>query len=227
MRIQHLGHSCLLVETAGRRILVDPGSFSPEAASVEDVDVVLVTHQHGDHVDAGILSDVLAASPHALVIAEPEAAETIADVVREAPGDRTVEPLAAGQRIGIEDLSIAAVGGRHAVIHPDVPRIGNVGFVVAADEEPTLGITGDSLEPLEEFRGIDVLALALVAPWSKVSETVDAVRELAPRLVLPVHDAVASPQGRAFYLGHVTRLAPDGTEVRDWPEDSVVEVTRG
>ena len=31
MKIRHLVHSCLLVEVAGRRLLVDPGSFSTRA----------------------------------------------------------------------------------------------------------------------------------------------------------------------------------------------------
>ena len=52
------------------------------------------------------------------------------------------------------------------------------------------------------------------------------LRAVGPRLALPVHDAVASDLGRPIYLRQATNLAPEGTEVRDWPEDGVVEVAR-
>lgn len=51
MKLTHLGHACLLVETDGARLLVDPGTMS-DFAHVRDLDAVLVTHQHPDHVDA-------------------------------------------------------------------------------------------------------------------------------------------------------------------------------
>lgn len=225
MRIQHLRHSCLLVETGGHRVLVDPGTFSPAAADVSGVDLVLITHQHPDHVDPEALPGILAASPEAVVIAEPEAAEAIAEIVAAAPGGRAVGRLAAGEALDHDGLRVTAHGGRHAIIHPDIPRVGNVGYVLETAGEPRLGITGDSLEPVAAFGGIDVLAVAVVAPWSKMRETIDFLREVRPVLALPVHDAVASAEGRAIYLRQATDLAPEGTEVRDWPEDGVVELS--
>ena len=130
-----------------------------------------------------------------------------------------------GDEFSVDGLTVRGVGGRHAVIHPDIPRVGNCGYVVSAEGEPRLGITGDSLEVIEEFRGIDALAFAVVAPWSKMSETIDFLREVAPILALPVHDGIASGNGRPIFLKQSTDLAPEATEVRDGPEGGVVEIS--
>lgn len=249
MKIRHLIHSCLLVEIAGRRVLVDPGGFSGRAvrALPSDVltglDAIAITHQHPDHLDPVLFADLLAASPQAVVIAEPETAAQLAEqpAEQDAAGaeNAAADPLVGHGRLlplttgaahefdpvgGNEPLRIAAVGGSHAIIHPDIPQVGNIGLVLSAGQGPRLGITGDSLEPVPEFHGIDALAFAVVAPWSKMAETVDFLRAVGPTLALPVHDAVASDVGRPIYMRQATNLAPEGTEVRDWPEDRLVEL---
>lgn len=239
MKIHHLVHSCLLVEVAGRRLLIDPGGFSGDAVRalgsevLSGIDAVAITHQHPDHVDRALLGQVLAASPDAIVIAEPETAEQLSEPVdgSPAPAADKLVALSPGQihelppLEGHEALRVGAVGGRHAVIHPDIPRVGNCGLVITAGDGPRLGVTGDSLEPVEEFHGIDVLAFAVVAPWSKMAETIDFLRAVGPRLALPVHDAVASDVGRPIYLRQATNLAPAGTEVRDWGSDGLVTIS--
>ena len=70
MRITHLGHSCLLVETGAQRLLLDPGSFTPGFEDLEDLDAVLVTHQHVDHVDTERLPVLVAGNPGVRLLAE-------------------------------------------------------------------------------------------------------------------------------------------------------------
>ena len=86
MKIRHLVHSCLLVETAGRRLLVDPGGFSADAVrglgaeELAGLDAVVITHQHPDHDDPALLAEVLRAAPDAEVIAEPRVFERVAKI---------------------------------------------------------------------------------------------------------------------------------------------------
>ena len=53
-RVRWLGHACLLFESDGRRVLIDPFlTGNPAAATNADVvgaDFILVSHGHGDHV---------------------------------------------------------------------------------------------------------------------------------------------------------------------------------
>ena len=224
MDIRHLNHSCMLVDMAGSRIVVDPGNFSIDVVHaygpLTGVDVILITHQHPDHVDPDLLTEILAANPAATVIAEPETAEQIRGLV----SGHTLVTLGAGESSQVGTVTIQGFGGLHAVIHPDIPRVGNTGYVLAAPGEPRFGITGDSLEPIEAFHGIDILAFAVVAPWSKMHETIDFLREVHPVLALPVHDAIVSPFGRPIFIRQATNLAPAGTEVRDWAADGIVSI---
>ena len=187
MRVTHLGHACLLVELADTRILVDPGSFSTGFESLRDLDAVVVTHQHADHLDEERLPDLLAFNRQAPVFADPDSAElldgTSSDVVVLADGEE--------HRIGA--ATIRAVGKLHAVNHDAVPRCTNVGVVLQADGEPTLYHPGDAYDG--EPGDVDVLAVPLNAPWARVAETIAFVRRVAPRQIVPIHDALLSEAG--------------------------------
>jgi L-ascorbate metabolism protein UlaG (beta-lactamase superfamily) len=212
MLITHVGHSCLLVESGDVRVLLDPGAYTHGFEELTGLDAVLVTHAHPDHCDAERLPTLLEANPGALLIAEPETAAELRRVGLES------SPLHPGESTEVGSLTVTATGGAHdgdlhAVIHEEVPRIGNVGMVLSAEGEPTLFHPGDSYAVVP--RDVDVLALPLSAPWASLSDTVAFLRAVAPRSAVPIHDALLSTAGREIYLGGVTRLAPEGTQVRD------------
>jgi L-ascorbate metabolism protein UlaG (beta-lactamase superfamily) len=207
MRITHVGHACVLVETAGARVLLDPGTFATGWWTLTDLDAVLVTHAHPDHVDEERLPLLLEANPSVRLLAEPELAAEMGKVGWDAGA------LHPGEEVEVAGVGLRAVGGQHAVIHEEIPRIGNVGFVLSGAGEPVLFHPGDSYDTAPD--GVDVLALPLSAPWAKFSETASFLRAVAPGMAFPVHDALLSPQGREVYLRQTRALAPEGTDVRD------------
>ncbi|TCI96320.1 MBL fold metallo-hydrolase [Aeromicrobium sp. IC_218] len=208
MRLTRHGHACLLVETGGAHVLVDPGVFSPDAAfALEGLDAVVVTHQHPDHVDDDRLPGLLALNPDAVLLAEPQVQEKLGDAWT---------PTAHGRSVTVRGATLTGVGELHAVIAAQLPRVGNVGVLVSAPGEPTLFHPGDSYAVAPE--DVDVLALPLSAPWTKVSETIDFLQRVAPRTYLPVHDATIAPPAYDIYWNHTAtlggvadarRLAPD------------------
>ncbi len=211
MRISHLGHACLLIEVRGRRVLVDPGAFSHDWHAIPDLDAVVVTHQHADHVDATHLPALLAGSRRARLLVEG-ALHGDASLLGLTAGDDRVEALSPGDRVELDGgVVLEAVGGQHAVIHDEIPRIGNVGLLVSAEGEPTLFHPGDAYEYAPE--GVDVLAVPLAAPWASFKETVAFARAVRPGALVPVHDSVLSADGRGVYLRQLTALG--GAEVRD------------
>ena len=213
MRLVHFGHACVLLELNDIRILFDPGAFSSDFEGERDLDAVLLTHQHYDHIDAERLPALLAANPDARLVTDPGSAETVEKLGLPA---RTVQPgdtLSFGPSGG--ELSVHVVGGQHATIHPDIPVVPNVGYIV---EHGAFYHPGDSFFVPDQR--IDVLGLPTGAPWLKASEAVDYLRAVAPRIAVPIHEAVLSYP--AMHYGLFTNLAPDGTEVKVLPRAEAV-----
>lgn len=214
MQITHLGHSCLLIEVAAQRLLIDPGSFS-DVSTVQDLTAVLVTHQHPDHLDPDAVQALLADNPQAGLWLESGAADTLTSA-QPRLGDR-VRRMSQGSVVEIGDVRVTPVGQRHAFIHDYVPLIDNLGLVVRADGEPTLFHPGDALDAEHELLDhLDLLCVPVNAPWARVGDTVGFVRRLAPARVIPIHDGLLNDTGRGMYLGHIGGFgAEGGVEVLD------------
>lgn len=212
MQITHLGHSAVLVEVEGTRLLIDPGALSTGWHGLTDLDAVLFTHLHPDHVDAARVPGLLAANPDARVLTEPGVPGAV-DLG--ADGSR-ITPLTAGSTHTVGALGIEAVGGEHAVIHRDVPMIGNVGLVLRAEGQPTLFHPGDSLAAVPS--GVDVVAVPTHAPWAAMKEHIDFLRAVAAPQAFPIHDGLLNQVGRGMVVGRFADMSP--SEVLDLADGS-------
>lgn len=181
MKITKFGHACLLIEEGSVRILIDPGVFSAGYEHEENLDAVLVTHQHADHSTDETLDKVRAKNPAMAVYADAGTAR-----VREGDG---IQAVTAGEAFEVKGVEVKVFGADHAVIHPDIPGIENVGYMIAG----RFFYPGDSFTKTDA--PVEVLALPLGAPWLKVSEVVDYVLAVKPKVVFPVHDAVLAMPG--------------------------------
>ncbi len=194
VKITRMGHAALLIEAAETRILIDPGVLSADAAfDLEDLDGIVATHQHPDHLDHDRIGRLLERNENATLLCDPETAELVES------SDWTVHTHDDETLVG--GLTVLGVGAQHAEIVPTLPRVANTGILVSADGEPTLFHPGDSYELAPG--GVDVLALPLSAPWTKVAETVEFAQRVSPGMLFPVHDAGLSEWGHGVYWGHV------------------------
>ena len=203
MQIVHLGQSCVLVETGTARLLLDPGVYSTGFAELTDLDAILVTHQHPDHLDMDRLPALLAANPAAELLVDSGSAPMLTNA---GIAHRIVRP---GQRLELGSTAVDVIGGDHGVIHPDMPVVPNTGYLIGGDAGIVLH-PGDGLDPCP--RSVDLLFLPTAAPWLKVSEAADSLRAVAPVLAIPIHQAILAKPDK--YYGLFRELAPAGTDVQ-------------
>ncbi|MEV7899558.1 MBL fold metallo-hydrolase, partial [Streptomyces cyaneofuscatus] len=145
-------HSCVRIEKEGRVLVIDPGGFSEDDAAL-GADVLLVTHEHPDHFDEARLRAGLEANP----AAEIWTLRSVADQLSAAfPG--RVHTVGDGDAFSAAGFDVTVHGELHAVIHPDIPRITNIGFLV----DGSVFHPGDALTVPD--RPVDTLLLPVMAP---------------------------------------------------------------
>jgi L-ascorbate metabolism protein UlaG (beta-lactamase superfamily) len=194
MRLTKFGHSCLLVEEGQARVLLDPGAFSSGFEELEGLTALLFTHQHADHLDQQRLQGLLDRSPGVRVVSD----EGTAGILGKAQVE--VEVVHDGDEFEVAGVGVRVAGRDHAVIHPDIPQVPNVGYLVG----------GRLFHPGDAFtlpgQPVELLAVPAGAPWLRLSESIEYLREVRPRVAVPVHEKVLSPVGVGLHYRHLEHL---------------------
>ncbi|WP_104179032.1 MBL fold metallo-hydrolase [Arthrobacter sp. B0490] len=200
MLLTKFTHSCVRLEQDGSVLVIDPGSFSEVEEALAGAAAVLVTHEHADHIDVDRVVAVLAADGAAGLWAPQGVADAVTRALGDAAGDR-IHAVAGGEEFSAAGFDVRTFGGQHALIHPLIPLVANVGFLVG----------GAVYHPGDSFivpDGIDVgtLLVPVHAPWSKLAEVVDFVASVRAPRAFQIHDALLNETGLRMVEGHVTRL---------------------
>jgi L-ascorbate metabolism protein UlaG (beta-lactamase superfamily) len=202
--LTYVGHSTVLLELGGVRLLTDPLLRSrvahlrrdarPPAAEVrERIDAVLISHLHYDHLDLASLR--LVRSPRVLV---PRGAGELLDRARIGG----VEELGVGDVVGVGDVRVEAVPADHdARRRPGGPHAVPLGFVLGRSERIYFAGDTDVFEGMARLAPVDV-ALLPVAGWGPklgpghmdASGAARAAALLRPRIAVPIHWGTFRPR---------------------------------
>ncbi|MBN9386502.1 MAG: MBL fold metallo-hydrolase [Chloroflexi bacterium] len=184
MRVTKYLHSCVLLEEDGHRLLFDPGKFSFIEGRVRpedfaEVDTVIISHEHPDHVDVEALKKIVGFSQARLI----GNAQVVTALQKE--GLNAITLAEGPQQIG--GFTVQAVAAQHEpILTGELPQ--NTAHVVNG----RVLNPGDSFNSsLEAFAGIELLILPVAAPWLTEPAALDFVRRIQPKQVLPVHDGYA------------------------------------
>jgi L-ascorbate metabolism protein UlaG (beta-lactamase superfamily) len=194
MRLVKFRHACVRLESDGGVLVIDPGSFT-ERVALDGADAVLVTHEHADHLLVDAVVDEHRKRPDLRVYAHPDVVGKL-DAIADA-----VTPVHSGDSFEAAGFQIRAVGGTHAQVHPDVPQVANLGFLVNGQ----VYHPGDSLYVPEETT-VDTLLVPVSGPWLKAAEAIDFIRAVAPRQAIAIHEALYSDVGLNLLDGLLQRL---------------------
>lgn len=192
MTITKFGHSCVLVDDGQTKILFDPGMWS----DVPDltVDAIVVTHVHPDHLGLDKHLELFKSSKRIITQSEVK--------VELDKHQINCEVIEAGQIVQVNTVTLEAFGVDHEIIHPDLPKFKNTGYLV----------NGKVFHPGDSFTvpvvPVEVLLLPTTAPWCKASETMDYITNVKPQKYFAIHDGFLSENGTMMY-GHWAKIAGD------------------
>ena len=177
MKVTKLGHCCLVVEVNGKRIMTDPGSYTiAEQEAEKNIDLIVITHEHSDHLHTESLKNILANNPSAIVVTNTGVGKIIGEAKIK------YKKLEDGQSGNFAEVYLEAHGDKHAEIYQDFGMVQNTGYFIGKD----LFYPGDSFT--NPNKKVQILALPVLAPWLKIKESIEYAIALKPRVAFPVHD---------------------------------------
>jgi L-ascorbate metabolism protein UlaG (beta-lactamase superfamily) len=179
LKITFLGHGTLMLDYNGWIIHVDPVSAEADYAALPPGDLILVTHEHGDHLDAAAVARIT--RPGTVIVANPAAAGKLRGAVVLRNGESTT----AGS-VKIEALPAYNTSPGRDRFHPKGRDNGYL-LTIAGKRIYIAGDTEETPE-MKALKNIDIAFLPMNQPYTMTPEQVaKAARAFKPRVLYPYH----------------------------------------
>ncbi len=177
-------YSGVTIKTPTKTLVVDPADVDPKV--FKTVDAVLVTHEHHDHFDEGIIRDIHGRTK-CLVVADSTSAKRLRDSI--APNK--LHEMRMGKEVKIDNITVRAEGFRHPATAP-------VSYLITTEDGIRVYHTGDSLptsdmKPIGERSPPDVVfcTVGAPAPGASPQSGLEIVRTVKPKVAVPYHAPAA------------------------------------
>jgi len=182
LSIAFIGHGTLMFQYSGKTVHVDPVSMYADYSTLPKADLILVTHEHGDHLDAKAIQAV--SKPDTKIIANAASAKNLPNAAAMKNGDtQTV----AG--IGIE--AVPAYNPEK----PFHPKGNGNGYVLTFGDKRVF-VAGDTenVPEIQALKNIDVAFLPMNLPFTMTPEQVaEAAKAMRPKVLYPYHYGNTDP----------------------------------
>jgi len=176
----------IVLKTPSKTLAIDPVDIKPK--SLQNVDAILITHEHYDHLDPRLITEVQKAT-NCTIIADSASIKKLQHAI---PAEKLQE-IKPGAEIKIGEVSVKAEKCNHTAQAP-------VTFIISSEDEVKVYHTADSL-PFPELAAIgqrekfDVVFCTVgIAPSSTPQTGFEIARLTKPQVVVPYHTASAASQ---------------------------------
>jgi len=188
LKITFIGHGTLMFTWQNKVIHVDPVTREGDYTKLPKADLVLITHEHGDHLDPKALE--LIRRPQTKIVLTKICAEKIAGGLVMKNGDvRTVDGLK------IEAVPAYNIVHKRPDGDPFHPKGNGNGYVVTFGKQRVY-IAGDTenIPEMKDLKQIDIAFLPMNLPYTMTPEMLaDAARVFAPKILYPYHYGQTDP----------------------------------
>ena len=195
MKITKHGHACLEVEIDSQTLIIDPGSYTEELASLGNVVAVVITHKHDDHCDDAKIAKIKKDNPAVQIFGTSEVAARLSGM--------DVTTVYHGDYYEVGGFKLEFFGDMHQIIHQSIPLIQNTAVLVNGD----LYYAGDSYTPPDVK--VKALACPTSAPWLKIGDVMDYIQEVKPEVCFPTHNALLSQVGHDLNNSRVKQVTEE------------------
>jgi L-ascorbate metabolism protein UlaG (beta-lactamase superfamily) len=182
LTISFIGHGTLMFRHGGKVIHVDPVGREGDYSVLADADLILVTHEHGDHLDVDAIAEILTQNTSIVVSKSCEGRLEEAVVL-----ENGEETTAAGFRV--EAVPAYNVVHMRSEGQPYHPKGSGNGYVITFGDTRVY-VAGDTEDTPEMMAldGIDIAFLPMNLPYTMTPEMVaEAARAFRPRVLYPYH----------------------------------------
>jgi L-ascorbate metabolism protein UlaG (beta-lactamase superfamily) len=188
LEITFVGHATLMFEYNGKIVHVDPVSREADYSKMPKADIILVTHEHGDHLDPDVLK-ILQKDNTKIILTEKCAGKVENSIVMK-NGD-----IQYADWLKIEAVPAYNIVHKRNNGQPFHPRGDGNGYVVTFGNKRVY-IAGDTenTPEMKTLKSIDIAFLPMNVPYTMSPEMVaDAVRAFKPAIIYPYHYGQTDP----------------------------------
>ncbi len=185
LTIGFIGHGTLLFEFQGMVIHVDPTMREADYSKMPDADLILVTHHHGDHLDATAIDHIR--KEDCPIVMTPACLEQLEDF-------EGAEVMKNGESKTVKGIPVDAVAAYNIAhkrpggeaYHPKGQ--GNAYVLTFGDKKVLIGGDTENVPEIKALKGIDIAFLPMNLPYTMTPEMVaDAARAIQPKVLYPYH----------------------------------------
>lgn len=175
LTIAFIGHGSLCLDYDGYIIQVDPVGRYADYGQQPDADLILITHAHGDHLDAQAVSEIEKANTKILLNEESQKKLQKGKIMRN------------GDTETVDGITIKAVPAYNPT-RPQHPKGRDNGYLLQIGDK-RIYVAGDTedIPELKELKDIDIAFLPINRPTMTIEQAVNAAKIIKPAVLYPYH----------------------------------------